>query len=220
MVARRPVIGVWTWDRGAARIVTAIVMNGPAGGMTGTPVRPPCSACNFRSPCPSHPKAPPVELAEYNQAVDRFADGIYRFAVKHLRDTEQAKDVVQESFARLWQRVEEVDGAKAKSYLFTTAHHLLVDSVRMAARSTPLERRHEHLAGGGAPQPDLKEILEEALAGLPPVQRSVVLLRDLEGYTYEEIAAATGLNVTQVKVYIYRGRTALKNYIGSLENVL
>lgn len=176
--------------------------------------------CNFRSPPASHTKATPVDLAEYNSAVDRFADGIYRFAVKHLRDTEQAKDVVQESFARLWQRLEEVDGGKAKSYLFTTAHHLLVDSVRQAARQTSLEAKHDRIMAGTTAQPDLKEILDEALAELPPIQRSVVLLRDLEGYAYEEIADATGLNITQVKVYIYRGRTALKNYIGSLENVL
>ncbi len=158
--------------------------------------------------------------AEYNTAVDLHADGIYRFAHKHLRDLEQAKDVVQESFARLWQRVEEVDGTKARSYLFTTAHHLLVDNVRYAGRQVPLEPKHDGYAAGTAPPPDLKEILDAALAQLPPVQRSVVLLRDLEGYSYEEIASATGLNVTQVKVYIYRGRTALKNHIGSLENVL
>jgi RNA polymerase sigma-70 factor (ECF subfamily) len=149
------------------------------------------------------------------------ADGIYRFAQKHLRDLDQAKDVVQESFARLWQRVEEVDGAKAKSYLFTTAHHLMVDSVRQKARNTSLdEGNYERMPGNGSAQPDLKDILDEALALLPAIQRSVVLLRDLEGYSYEEIAETTGLNLPQVKVYIYRGRTALKNYLGSLENVL
>ncbi|HQW87525.1 MAG TPA: RNA polymerase sigma factor, partial [Flavobacteriales bacterium] len=69
-------------------------------------------------------------------------------------------------------------------------------------------------------QPDLQRVLEAGLAQLPQVQRSVVLLRDLEGYSYEEIAELTGLNLTQVKVYIYRGRTALKDYIGKLELVL
>lgn len=161
-----------------------------------------------------------VELNEYNSAVDLHADGLYRFALKHLRDADRAKDVVQESFARLWQRVEEVDGSKAKSYLFTTAHHLLVDEARKKDRNTPMEPRHERMQWSEQDQPDLQAVLEEALATLPEVQRSVVLLRDLEGYAYEEIAETTGLNVTQVKVYIYRGRTALKNYIGSLENVL
>ncbi|MEO7082213.1 MAG: RNA polymerase sigma factor [Flavobacteriales bacterium] len=161
-----------------------------------------------------------MTVSEYNSAVDQHADGIYRFAVKHLRDTDTAKDVVQESFARLWQKLEAVEGAKAKSYLFTTAHHLLVDESRKDVRMTRMEDRHADLRWTGQSQPDLKEILDAALATLPEVQRSVVLLRDLEGYSYEEIAELTQLNITQVKVYIYRGRTALKNHIGSLENVL
>lgn len=161
-----------------------------------------------------------MTLTDYNSAVDAHADGIYRFAVKHLRDTDIAKDVVQESFARLWQKVEEVDGTKAKSYLFTTAHHIMVDEVRKGSRSARMEERHEDLQWSSQSQPDLKEVLDAALATLNEVQRSVVLLRDLEGYSYEEIAELTQLNITQVKVYIYRGRTALKEYIGKLENVL
>jgi RNA polymerase sigma-70 factor (ECF subfamily) len=162
-----------------------------------------------------------VTLQDYNTCVDLHSDGVYRFAVKHLRDTDAAKDVVQESFARMWQKVEDVDATKAKSYLFTTAHHLIVDTVKRGQRNPRFEEHHEDLqftSEGG--QPDLKQIIDAGLATLPEVQRSVILLRDLEGYTYEEIAELTGLNLTQVKVYIYRGRTALKEYIGKLEIVL
>jgi RNA polymerase sigma-70 factor (ECF subfamily) len=67
---------------------------------------------------------------------------------------------------------------------------------------------------------DLQEILDEALSRLPEVQRAVVLLRDYEGYAYKEIADMTGLNETQVKVYIYRARTALKDYLVAVENVV
>lgn len=161
-----------------------------------------------------------MTVADYNTAVDAHSDGIYRFALKHLRDADLAKDVVQESFARLWVKVEEVEAAKAKSYLFTTAHHIMVDEVRKGSRSTRMEDHHEDLQWSSRSQPDLQRVLEAGLAQLPQVQRSVVLLRDLEGYSYEEIAELTGLNLTQVKVYIYRGRTALKDYIGKLELVL
>ena len=161
-----------------------------------------------------------MTIAEYNHAVDQHADGIYRFALKHLRDEDRAKDVVQESFARLWVKVAEVDATKAKSYLFTTAHHAMVDEVRKGSRSTRMEAHHDNLRSMSQEQPDLKEVLDAALATLPAIQRSVVLLRDLEGYTYEEIAELTGLNLPQVKVYIYRGRTALKDYIGQLDLVL
>ncbi|MFZ1692340.1 MAG: RNA polymerase sigma factor [Flavobacteriales bacterium] len=158
--------------------------------------------------------------AEYNTAVDTHADGIYRFALKHLRDEDLAKDVVQESYARLWSRIDQVDGAKAKSYLFTTAHHVIVDETRKGGRIRRMEEHHEDLRHTSQSQPDLKEVLDAALATLPAIQRSVVLLRDLEGYTYEEIAELTGLNLPQVKVYIYRGRTALKEHIGQLDLVL
>ena len=161
-----------------------------------------------------------MTLNEYNTAVDLHADGIYRFALKHLRDEDLAKDVVQESFARLWVKVDEVDGTKAKSYLFTTAHHVMVDEVRKGKRSTQMEEHHQNMRSTSQAQPDLKEVLDAALATLPAIQRSVVLLRDLEGYTYEEIAELTQLTLAQVKVYIYRGRTALKEYIGQLDLVL
>jgi RNA polymerase sigma factor (sigma-70 family) len=161
-----------------------------------------------------------MTIAEYNAAVDAHADGIYRFALKHLRDEDLAKDVVQESFARLWVKVDQVEAAKVKSYLFTTAHHAMVDEVRKGSRSTRMEEHHDNLRSVTQHQPDLKEVLDSALAMLPPIQRSVVLLRDLEGYSYEEIAELTNLNLAQVKVYIYRGRTALKEYIGQLDLVL
>jgi len=161
-----------------------------------------------------------MTAAEYNSAVDAHADGIYRFALKHLRDEDLAKDVVQESYARLWSRIDQVDGAKAKSYLFTTAHHVIVDETRKGGRIRRMEEHHEDLRHTSQSQPDLKEVLDAALATLPAIQRSVVLLRDLEGYTYEEIAELTGLNLPQVKVYIYRGRTALKERIGQLDLVL
>jgi RNA polymerase sigma-70 factor (ECF subfamily) len=161
-----------------------------------------------------------MTTAEYNHAVDLHADGLYRFAVKHLRDEERAKDVVQESFAKLWMKVDQVEAAKVKSYLFTTAHHTLVDDVRKNGRQTRMEDHHDQLHSTSQDQPDLKEVLDAALATLPDIQRSVVLLRDLEGYSYEEIAELSGLNLAQVKVYIYRGRTALKEYIGQLDHVL
>ncbi len=162
-----------------------------------------------------------MTLQDYNTCVDMHSDGVYRFALKHLRDSDTAKDVVQESFARLWQKAEEVDPAKAKSYLFTTAHHIMVDTVRRGQRSARMEEHHEDLSfTSQGDQPDLKAVIDAGLATLPDVQRSVILLRDLEGYSYEEIAELTGLNLTQVKVYIYRGRTALKEYIGKLEIVL
>jgi RNA polymerase sigma-70 factor (ECF subfamily) len=66
----------------------------------------------------------------------------------------------------------------------------------------------------------LSEIITLAIERLPEIQRTVIMLRDYEGYSYKEIGEITNLNESQVKVYIYRARVALKDYIGSLEKVI
>ena len=66
----------------------------------------------------------------------------------------------------------------------------------------------------------LQEILHNALNTLPEIQKTVVVLRDYEGYSYEEIGEITNLNPSQVKVYIFRARVTLKNHIGSIANIL
>jgi RNA polymerase sigma-70 factor (ECF subfamily) len=67
---------------------------------------------------------------------------------------------------------------------------------------------------------DLKEILQEAVSKLPEIQRHVIMLRDYEGYSYEEIGEICNLNESQVKVYIFRARKFLKDYIGNIEAVV
>jgi RNA polymerase sigma-70 factor (ECF subfamily) len=157
---------------------------------------------------------------EYNKCVDELADGVYRFILKNLRDEDKAKDIVQESFVRMWERASEISPDKAKSYLFTTAYHTMIDMIRWEDRVMAAETAPGQELTTDNEFSDVKEVLNQALERLPDIQRSVILLRDYEGYTYQEIGEITGLNESQVKVYIYRGRVALKNYIGRLENVV
>lgn len=156
---------------------------------------------------------------EYNSTVDEFADGIFRFAMKHLRNEMSARDIVQETFAKVWSKHEEIAFEKAKSYLFTTAYHAIVDWVKKESRSGDIEYAPDYGVSPGV-HFDVKEILNGALEKLPAIQKSVVLLRDYEGYSYEEIAEITGLNESQVKVYIFRARKSLKEYIKRLELVI
>ena len=161
-----------------------------------------------------------MTTAEYNECVDRHADGGYRFVLKNMRDEDKARDIVQDSFEKMWLKVDEIDGNKARSYLFTTAYHTMIDAIRRARFSVEMDERVHREHAYRDDYSGLKEILDEAVARLPDIQRSVVLLRDYEGYSYQEIGEITGLNESQVKVYIYRARTALKNYIGSLDAVI
>ena len=157
---------------------------------------------------------------EYNLAVDEFSDNIYRFALKHLKNEMSAKDIVQETFTKVWIKHEEVSFEKVKSYLFTTAYHAIVDWVKKDGRNGDFEKVHHHATSEFSISFDLQEILNEALDKLPEIQKTVVLLRDYEGYNYSEIAEITTLNESQVKVYIFRARQALKEYIKKLELVV
>ncbi len=161
-----------------------------------------------------------MNVAEYNRCVDHHSDGLYRFILKSIGDEESAADIVQESFVRLWERHLEVNNDKAKSYLFTTAYHTMIDVIRKNNRKIRLEEQHTISLTTTQTAFDLKEVLNEAVDKLPEIQKTVVLLRDYEGYSYEEIGQITGLNESQVKVYIYRARLFLKNYIGCLQNVI
>ncbi len=161
-----------------------------------------------------------MTTAEYNECVDRHADGVYRFVLKNLRNDDKARDVVQDSFEKMWLKVGEIDGSKARSYLFTTAYHTMIDYLRRERFTEGIDEMTQHGHSYSNGYSDLKEVLDEAVARLPDIQRSVVLLRDYEGYTYQEIGEITGLNESQVKVYIYRARITLKNYIGSLDAVI
>ncbi len=161
-----------------------------------------------------------MTVKDYNQAVDQYADGIYRFVLKSIKNQHSAEDIVQDSFEKLWRNIANVDGAKVKAYLFTTAYHTMIDRIRKEKRETIFEEAPLTDAYGENNYSDLQEVLNQGLNQLSEIQRMVLLLRDYEGYSYREICELTRLNESQVKVYIYRARVFLKNYIGKMEVIV
>lgn len=156
---------------------------------------------------------------EYNTSVDIYSDNIFRFALKHLKNEMSAHDIVQETFTKVWIKKDEINYEKVKSYLFTTAYHAIVDWIKKESRSGDMEYAGD-IQINDKVNVDLKELLEEALDRLPEIQKTVVLLRDHEGYNYTEIAEITGLNESQVKVYIFRARKTLQGYLKRLDLVI
>jgi RNA polymerase sigma-70 factor (ECF subfamily) len=161
-----------------------------------------------------------MTIREYNRAVDEFSDSVYRFIRGNLKDEDRACDIVQDAFEKLWRHVTEIEFVVAKSWLFSTAYHNMIDIIRKEKRITELEPAHESELFHENNYSDLNEILHQALERLPEQQKTAVMLRDYEGYSYREIGEITGLSEAQVKINIYRGRVALKNYIGKIETVI
>lgn len=157
---------------------------------------------------------------EYNSSVDSYADAVYRFILKNIKDEDKAKDIVQDTFEKLWIKAETVTFSKVKSYIFTSAYHTMIDYIRKDKKQSLMDDISEMKHSHSKHYSDIDDILQEAVDLLPAIQKSVVLLRDYEGYSYKEIANTTKLNESQVKVYIFRARKFLKSYIGSIETVI
>lgn len=161
-----------------------------------------------------------MTVDQYNHCVDLYSDNLYRFILKNTRNEDKAKDVVQDSYEKLWMKIENVSFEKVKAYLYTTAYHTMIDQIRREKRVIDFETINTDHYVHNEQFTDVNEILHQALNLLPDIQRSVILLRDYEGYSYEEIGEITSLSESQVKVYIFRARVFLKNYIGKLETIL
>ena len=157
---------------------------------------------------------------EYNQCVRDYADNVFRFILKNLRHEEDARDVVQSAFEKMWVNRNSVDYAKSRSFLFTVAYNQMIDHIRKVKRVTLKEEFSETTGTIDRQYNNARTVLDGALSRLNETHRSLVLLKDYEGYSYEEIAQITGLNASRVKVYLHRARIQLKNYLVSRENVL
>jgi RNA polymerase sigma factor (sigma-70 family) len=157
-------------------------------------------------------------IKRYNQAVYDYNNRLCRFVDKLLQNTDAAKDITQEAYLRLWENRNKVDFDKVRAWLFTTAYRLSMDYLNHNKRFD----RNAEVPDKWIVQEntDLKEVIHQALKLLPEIQRSIILLKDYEGYSYAEIGEILNLNESQVKVYLFRARKKIKEYIGDLRLVI
>jgi RNA polymerase sigma factor (sigma-70 family) len=161
-----------------------------------------------------------MTVKEYNDCVKVYADNVYRFILKNLKQEEDAKDIVQTAFEKVWINREQVENEKCKSFLFTVAYNSMIDHIRKNKRIVLKDDFGETALGSNNQQQNTKRVLQEALGRLNERDRSLVMLKDYEGYNYTEIGEITNLNESQVKVYLHRARLQLREYLVKVENVL
>lgn len=151
---------------------------------------------------------------EYNICVKEWSHNLYRFALKNIGDAVEAQDIVQQSFETLWIHKDQVPIEKGKSYLFTITYRRSMDYFR---RNKKIETNTitfpQEVSLNQYQQYEWKEYLQKALEALDEQSRTLILLKDLEGYKYEEIADITDLTTEQVRVYLHRARKKLKNIL-------
>lgn len=162
-----------------------------------------------------------ITIREYNTAVKEYSRNIFRYVYKCIRDEEAANDIIQDCYMKLWEHKDNVHPEKIKYWLFTTSHNTMLQYIKKASRTIPFDkssmvepfiRENQNF--------ELKELIDKALELLPQVQKTIILLRDLEGYNYDEIGEILQLNESQVKVYLFRARQKMKSSLIEFKNVL
>ena len=156
---------------------------------------------------------------DYNNCVDEHSNGVYRFIVKNIRNTQDAEDIVQSAYEKLWVNRDRVTPIKAKSYLYTVAYHQMIDVIRKENKKPTTNEFMEVNQVTHQTSSELKQNLLSAINQLNPTQKSLVLLKDYEGYPYQEIGEIMNLSESQVKVYLHRARLFLKTQLLELEKV-
>lgn len=173
------------------------------------------------------------ELPAFNTLVLRHQDAVYSLTLRMLGQPQAAEDVTQEAFINAWRRLDSFRGGSFRSWLFTIAANRARDELRRNGRrpQTSLDAARDDpgradldppdrdpTPEGAAEQAELRAALEAALLELPPDWREVVLLSDVHGLDYAEIAAATGVALGTVKSRLSRARAHLRTLIeGSRE---
>lgn len=150
---------------------------------------------------------------EFNTCVDQHSDKVYRFILRYMPDADMAKDLLQDTFEKMWISRKSIEFTKAKSYLFSAVHHKIINQSIVDRRNESINNLDPDKITHNEQYSDLKDVLDKALNILPEIQKTVILLRDYGGYTYKEIGEITGLKSAQVKVYIFRARTTLREYL-------
>lgn len=158
---------------------------------------------------------------EYNIVVKEQAGNLYGYALRFLRHEEDARDIVQDVFEKLWIHRKSVEFAKAKSWMFTTAHNAMINFSARKGRTVLTDEMRPFDEARMVPNSfEANQVVERAVNILPPIQKSIILLRDLEGYSYKEIGDMLDLGESQVKVYLFRARKKIKKQLkGMIELV-
>jgi len=167
------------------------------------------------------------DLAAFNQLVERVQGSAYNTACRMLNDEAAAADVLQESLIKAFRALGTYRGGSFKSWFLRILINSCYDALRVQKRRSALSLDELNAEGeptlqltdpGDQPEAhvarmELRQWLNKGIAALPIEQRVAVLLFDVEGYSYNEIAEITGVSMGTLKSRLSRGRLRLRDYL-------
>ena len=159
-----------------------------------------------------------MRVEEFTGIIDPIKDKLYRYAYRIVKDEMEAEDVVQEVIIKLWKKKEQfAEIGNKEAWCMTLTRNLSIDKTRSRkGRVESIEDYHHVKDSSRDPysetkSSDMMKHIMELMDKLPDNQKSVLHLRDVEGYSYKEISEITTLSVDQVKVNLYRARKSMRD---------
>jgi RNA polymerase sigma-70 factor (ECF subfamily) len=162
-----------------------------------------------------------MENISFRTTVLPLSDKLFRLALRITMNKAEAEDVVQDTLLKVWEHREEWEQINnLEAFAIATCRNRALDVMKRAGRNTEKLDEMAHFSSQ-TPQEQLEaneqiSLVNRLMDDLPEVQRTIMLLRDIEGKTYQEIAQMLDISETQVKVYLHRARTKIKERIWTI----
>ncbi len=158
-----------------------------------------------------------MSLQTFNEEVAPLKDKLYRFSLRIVKDSKEAEDVVQDIMVKVWNKRAEWDQWHSlEAMCMTMTRNLSIDRTRSKHRRvSEIPENYDRVSDGLNPEQqaasnDMMDHIRRLIEKLPPKQRNVLELRDIEGYSYKEIGELLDISLSQVKINVHRARHFLK----------
>jgi RNA polymerase sigma-70 factor (ECF subfamily) len=166
-----------------------------------------------------------MELQEFKIKVLPVKDRLYRIALNMLKSVQEAEDTLQDAMVKLWNKREQLDNYHSVEALAVTiTKNLCLDKLKSKKHKNQLDVQEMELDSGfdnpykKTELQDSLKVMYRAFQSLPEQQRLLISLRDVEGFSYEEMAEQTGLEVNNIRVGLSRARKKAREYYLKIEN--
>lgn len=169
-----------------------------------------------------------MQINELIEILTPYKNKMFRYAYSIIGSRFEAEDIVQEAMIKIWKKMdkfEEIDNKEA--WVITIVRNLAIDKVRARKKKQTSDINDYFHISDKSPSPDIKleqkdavKKVSEIMNSLQDTQREIITLRDIEGYTYQEIADIMELKVDQVKVYLFRARKILREKLAPIRKML
>jgi RNA polymerase sigma factor (sigma-70 family) len=166
-----------------------------------------------------------MDLEAFENRVLPTKNKLFRFALRFLGNEEEAKDIVQEVFIRVWNGREQMKQVQNwEAWCMRITRNLSLDRIRLITRkqTRPIEETFhlQHEALSPYESAEIGESMQKIttmIAALPEKQRQIIHLRDVEGYSYQEICEILELDINQVKVNLFRARNSVSEKMTKID---